>query len=296
MRITDYAGLRTIARNFEAGMFRRIMIVGSPGLSKTQTFSKTLEGRPHLVLKGRVSALGFYEELYAFRDQPIILDDTAEMLASHDVQELLRELTETTDEVRVSWRTQSQILEKKGLPRSFTTSSPVCVIANSLGSTGIWKSLNSRCHRWEVCFDWPEVIAEVRDRGWFDDEEVLAFAESKAMCEPDVRLLIKAKELKTIGFDDWTRLFEPNPPASKTSLLQVVAELVADPTLKYREDQVRSFVQKGYGSRATFFRQLKLLESLGNVPTPAPIPPRIEMVLPVDEKEVMPSQDHPAES
>ena len=139
-------------------------------------------------MRGRTTAISFYEELYDHCDMPIVLDDTAEMLLDTNVQEMLRDLTETTTTRRVSWRTQSKNLDEKGIPKSFVTRSPVCVLANKLGTGGVWPALNSRCHLWRVEFDWSELVAETRRLGWFGDEEILDFALNHARCQPDLRI------------------------------------------------------------------------------------------------------------
>jgi hypothetical protein len=216
LRITALKPLKTLCRSFAAGKLPAVMLVGPPGQYKTQSLLNALKKRRHLYLRGRVSALSLYEQLYQHRDELVILDDTAEMLKDRNVQEMLRDLTESTESRQVSWRTQSSILADKGLPTSFYTKSPLCVVANKLGTDGVWPALNSRCLRWEIGLSWAELIKQVRRDRWFHDEEILAFAEHEARCRADVRLLKKAKSLKDLNLIDWRALFgqkvEPTRP------------------------------------------------------------------------------------
>ena len=260
IKITKHKELRAVARNFAAGQMERVMVVGPPGQGKTETIKRALGRKGHLCLRGRTTAISFYEELYDHRDLPVVLDDTAEMLLDTNVQELLRDVTETTPARRVSWRTQSKNLEEKGIPRSFVTRSPVCVLANKLGTGGVWPALNSRCHRWRVEFDWKELVKETRRLGWFSDDEILSFALHHARCQPDLRLFQKAADLKRTKLGDWRRLFE----AETTDREVAVRKILTDDSLD-TAGQVRLFTEGGHGSRAKFFRQRGRLRSAGSV-------------------------------
>jgi hypothetical protein len=254
MRLTTTKELRKIARKFASGELERVMIVGPPGQGKTETIKRALGQKGYLCLRGRTTAMSFYEELHDHCDMPVVLDDTAEMLLDTNVQEMLRDLTETTRTRRVSWRTQSKHLEEKGIPKSFVTRSPVCVLANKLGTGGVWPALNSRCLRWRVEFEWPELVAETRRQGWFSDEEILEYALKFARCQPDLRFFEKAAALKKAKLADWRELFE----AEVTEPEKVIQAICSDPDLS-TEDKVRRFVAEGHGSRATYFRRVKKL-------------------------------------
>jgi len=199
--------LKKLGRNIATGKVPAVMVVGPPGQRKTQTLMEAIGKRPHLPLRGRLSALYLYEELYRHRDLLVVLDDTAEMLKDRNVQELLRDLSESTKTKRISWRTQSKILEEKGIPNSFVTTSHLCVVANVIGTGGVWPALKSRCMEVEVEFTWEELIEDVRRQMWFKDEEILTYAEKNARCRPDLRLLDKALNQKRIRLGDWRLVF-----------------------------------------------------------------------------------------
>jgi hypothetical protein len=217
LRITKMKDLKKLGRNIAAGKIPAVMVVGPPGQGKTQTLMEAIGKRPHLPRRGRLSALCLYEDLYRHRDQLVVLDDTAEMLKDRNVQELLRDLSESTKTKRISWRTQSKILEEKGIPNSFVTTSHLCVVANVIGTGGVWPALKSRCIVVDVEFTWEELIKQVRRIKWFEDEEILTYVEKNACCRPDLRLLKKAETQKQIGLCDWRRIFDAEaahlPPA-----------------------------------------------------------------------------------
>ena len=257
LKLTTAKELRKIARKFVSGELERVMIVGPPGQGKTETIRRALGQKGYLYLRGRTTAISFYEELYDHRDLPVLLDDTAEMLLDTNVQELLRDLTETTPARRVSWRTQSKSLEDKGIEKSFVTRSPVCVLANKLGTGGVWPALNSRCLRWRVEFDWSELVAETRRLRWFKDEEILDFALNHARCQPDLRLFQKAADLKRAKLGDWRELFE----VEVTDRDAEVRRILADDSLNTTA-QLQVYMDKGYGSRPTFYRERKKLRGV----------------------------------
>jgi hypothetical protein len=207
LRITRLKDLRKLGRKFAAGEIPAVMVVGPPGQGKTQTLLAAIGKRPHLPRRGRLSALSLYEDLYLHRDQLVVLDDTAEMLKDRNVQELLRDLSESTKSKQISWRTQSKILVDKGIPNSFVTTSHLCVVANVIGTGGVWPALKSRCMEVEVEFTWEELIEDVRRQMWFEDEEILTYAEMNARCRPDLRLLEKALNQKRIKLGDWRQVF-----------------------------------------------------------------------------------------
>ena len=207
VRINDPIALKKLCATIASGMAPAIMLVGPPGQGKTQALTSAIGERPHLYLRGRVSGPALYQRLYEHRDQLVVLDDTAEMLGDRQVQELLRDLSETTSSRVVSWSTQSPVPLGQKTPKSFVTKSPLCIIANEIGSDGVWSALKSRCHVIQVEFTWQELIREVRRSEWFKDEEILAFAEKNARCVPDLRLLIKAQDMKRLRLGDWRQLF-----------------------------------------------------------------------------------------
>ena len=193
IRINETKELKELCGKIAAGEVPAVMLVGPPGQGKTQTLTAAIGKRPHLPLRGRVSALSLYQNLYHHRDHLVLLDDTAEMLKDRQVQELLRDLCETTVPSLISWHTQSSILSEAKIPSSFLTESPLCVIANEIGRDGIWTALKSRCLVVEIEFTWQELIKEVRRTTWFGDEEILGYAEKNARCVADLRLLKKAE-------------------------------------------------------------------------------------------------------
>ena len=238
IQITTYSDLRKIAKSFVRGKLQPLLLVGPPGQSKTQTMERAFGKVKYLLLKGRTTPVCFVEKLYRHLDMPVVLDDTSEMLKNNEVQELLRELMENTPERKVFWDTQSPISVQKGLPKAFTTRSPVCVIANQIGQGGVWPALISRCVRFNVEFSWKEICREVRRIGWFSDKEILVYAENQATCQADVRKFNQAKMLKENNLQDWRQLFHATPVSlNRADMLvdKVFGLVAASPSLSRRD-------------------------------------------------------------
>ena len=236
LRITKIKDLKKLGRSIAAGKVPAVMVVGPPGQGKTKTLMEAIGKRPHLPRSGRLSALCLYEDLYRHRDQIVVLDDTAEMLKDRNVQELLRDLSESTKTKRISWRTQSKILEEKGIPNSFVTTSHLCVVANVIGTGGVWPALKSRCIVVEVEFTWEELIKQVRRIKWYEDKEILTYVETNACCRPDLRLLKKAETQKQIGLCDWRQMFDAEaahlPPAVDST--RIIDAILSSPGISLR--------------------------------------------------------------
>jgi len=252
--IRTFERLRAICRNFAGGKLPAVMLVGPPGQCKSETLRQELGERGYLTIRGKTSGVKLFEELYEYRGLPVLFDDTSPLFNNLDVQEMLRDLTETTALKKIYWRTQNKYLEERGLPNVFQTTSPVCVLANRHGSGGVWDALESRLHKWNVEFNWDELCNEVERVGWFKDKQILKYARIHATCTPDVRLLTKAKDrkgCKDVG--DWRHVFGVDP--GKRSAEDFVRELLRDRALK-TGDREQIFINEGLGSPATFHRIL----------------------------------------
>ena len=64
MRISKYGQLRRAASGFAKGTAKNLAIVGAPGVGKTETIVRLLRHSPHVIVRGRKSAIDFYVQLF----------------------------------------------------------------------------------------------------------------------------------------------------------------------------------------------------------------------------------------
>jgi hypothetical protein len=269
--LTTYDELRQTARKFVEGRIPLMVLVGSPGLGKTQVLEGAYSGLPYLKVDGKKAPLDLYVDLFRHLDQPVLLDDVDTLLDNKDGQVLIRQLTDTKPLRGVSWGTRTKILDTLSppVPRFFHTRSPVCVIANRWRSTGIFGAIESRATLFRFKPSWAEAYEYAGQ--WFDDQEVLDYVHAHlgVMTNPDLRLLRQAVTVRSLGLmsQDWRQLFD-----SCIAMDRVQAEVERLLSLKISNaERARLFTKGGFGDRATFYRRLAKRPT----PTPQALPQRI---------------------
>ena len=271
--VRTYAELDRYIHQFAAGKFGLLILVGGPGLQKTRKAHEIL-GPDVCWIESNATAFGIYCRLFEFRDQPVVIDDVDSLFGDRAAVRLLKCLCQTEERKVVAWQSYAKALEQEGIPRRFSTRSPVIIIAND------WRTLNANVRALEdrghlLLFEPSALEVHLRTAGWFQDQEVFDFvAENLHLIdEPSMRHYVIGQELKTAGFDWKSRLRERWQVDPKTVL---VAKLKADPSYATEQDRVRAFTEAGGGSRATYFNHAKKLQ-------PAGAPPKIVLKKPVPE-------------
>lgn len=273
--LATYEDLKSRAVSFAQAKLPLVVLIGNPGLGKTETFKDACEGSPFLHISGNKRPFDLYIDLHRNIDKPVILDDVEPLMGKDEGKVLIRQLTETVSLKTVAWGSQTRILDNLDppVPHSFLTRSPVCLVTNKWRSTGIMKAIESRA----VLFDFtPSWIEAYKYAGtWFHDQEVLDFVHSNlaVMRNPDLRLLVKAKMLRDAGLE-WQSLFDDcigaggGQSSERRKQAEVERLLALDLPM---EERVRLFEGGGFGERATFYRhKKKILQAKSQV-----IPPRI---------------------
>jgi hypothetical protein len=261
MRVTTYAELEEYARAFAAGHLNLLIVCGPPGVGKSQCV-RCLVGTAAWV-DGTATAFGIYLRAYEYRDRPIVLDDVDGLARDKAGVRLLKALCQTDPVKAVSWETDAKTLDRRGIPKRFTTTSRVAIIANQWRSTDLdTAALEDRGH----CLSFTPSPLEVhRQAGtWFWDQEVFdLIAEHLHLVEQhSLRTYILAAELKQAGLD-W------RGAALARCLAGVrlkVARLKADPAYVREEDRAHAFVMGGFGCRASYFNHARLLAPTTAVP------------------------------
>src|SRR5437867_223635 len=125
--ITTYEKLRSYLDAFAAGHLGLVILVGERGLAKSRTVRRLLSelGRDSCWIEGNTTPFGMYERLFRHRDHFVVIDDVDSLYADRSGVRLLKCLCQTEEEKTVAWHSDAKSLERRGIPREFTTTSRV---------------------------------------------------------------------------------------------------------------------------------------------------------------------------
>jgi hypothetical protein len=273
--------LEAYVRAFAAGHLHLLMLFGPPGVGKSRCVRQALPPRVGWI-SGQVTPLGIYLEAFAHRRQPLVLDDIDGLYADRSGIRLLKALCQTEATKTLSWHSATPILQRRGVPSQFTTTSRVALIGND------WKTLNADVaaleDRGHVLFFEPTALEVHRQAaGWFWDQEIFDFvaAHLHLIAHHSLRTYRRAWELKQAGLD-WRQAVLSR---FLTDSALVVARLKTDPAFASEAARVRAFVQAGAGCRATYFRLAKRLRPLAG-------PPKIPLILTTPPPDAVTLADH----
>jgi hypothetical protein len=262
LRIRTYAGLREYTQAFAAGHLNLLILCGPPGVGKSRGL-RTAVGSNVCWIDGNASVFGIYQETYVRRNQPIVLDDVDGLYRDRNGIRLLKTLCQTEPVKTLSWHTDAPTLEKRGIPRQFTTTSRMAVIANQ------WQTLNADVAALEdrghvLIFDPTALEIHRQASTWFWNQEIFDFVGRwlHLMKQPSLRTYVQAWELKTAVLDWQTGIL--GRCLAGTAL--EIARLKANLSYSSEEERARVFVHSGAGCRATYFNHAKKLQSPETIP------------------------------
>ena len=260
LKVTTYDEFAHFVHQFALGHYYLLMLIGDPGLAKSQTVQRAIGNRPHVYIETHATAFGMYRQLYAGRDQLTVIDDVDHLYSDRGSVRLLKSLCNTDKVKTLRWLSRHpDIGDSPGqIPREFTTTSRVCLIANQ------WRTLNANVLAIEdraIIVHFVPSVGEVhvKVREWFDDREVYDFIEDHLA---DVRQLsmrhyVKGEQLKKANPDKW-----------QEQLLTIMGiddqwrsfiRIVHDTQLASEAERVARFESEGLGDRATYYRWKKKL-------------------------------------
>lgn len=256
LRVATYAELERYAQGFAAGHLNLLILCGAPGLGKSQCLRNAL-GKRACWIDGNATAFGIYLEAYERRHEPIVLDDVDGLYRDRNGVRLLKALCQTEPLKSLSWQTDAQTLARRDIPRQFTTSSRVAIIANE------WHTLNADVAALEdrghfLLFEPNALEVHLRAADFFWDQAIFDFVADHLhlMSRPSLRTYVLAWELKRAGLD-WRQSVLGR---CLTGTALEVARLKANPSYATEEERVRAFVASGAGCRATYFNHVRKLQ------------------------------------
>jgi hypothetical protein len=253
---TDEAAMDRIASRFEIldemaaacirGDVRAMIVSGPPGvgksfgveaqLEKASLFDKLSDKKKqrYEVVKGAMTALGLYAQLYRFSDKGNILvfDDCDSVFGDELALNILKAALDSGKRRRICWNSDSRLLKDEGIPNSFEYKGSAIFITNlkfanvrSKKLQDHLEALESRCHFIDLTIDtMRDKMLRIRqvDRdangGLFKDyyfqknegDEILNFMEKniKRLRELSIRMALKIADLYKISPTKWEVLAE----------------------------------------------------------------------------------------
>jgi len=286
--IQTFEQLYAYARAFADGKLNLLVVVGEPGLSKSQTVWRALEDANATYRKfvGSVSAYMLYRELYWHRGELIVIDDVDDIWRERESRRILKALCQTDAIKEMEWSKANTVGiakrkkvkasddedyedEDDGLeddehaddtvPNRYTTTSRTCIIANDLGSFDA--NMRAIIDRGTLIrFKPTAAYIHAKAKEFFKDQEILDYVEQwlPMVKSPSLRQYVTALELKTAGLP-WKEALQETWDIPDEIL--AVHRLVHDKTLTDRE-RVQRYTAETGRSRADYFRQLQRVRSL----------------------------------
>jgi len=250
---TDEQAMNRIATRFEvldemsraciAGDIRAMIVSGPPGVGKSYGVERQMEKAStfdriagkrlrYEVVKGAMTALGLYAQLYKYSDKKnvLVFDDCDSIFMDDLALNILKAALDSGKNRKICWNSDSRLLRDEGIPNSFNFQGSAIFITNlkfeNLRSKKLQdhlEALQSRCHYLDLTInndrDKMLRIKQVhRDNNLFQDynfvngeaEEIMSFMwENRArLREISLRMCLKIADLVKISPNNWKMLTE----------------------------------------------------------------------------------------
>jgi hypothetical protein len=263
--IRTYTDLDAEVAAFFHEHYELLILIGKPGLGKTQAMLKYLAETPGIghLITGKATPLACYKECYDFIHRLLIFNDVEVLWNSDNGKTLMRALTEHQHEKTLQWLSSSKQLDH--YPTSFKTTSRAAFVMNRFVSSGdpFYAAIMDRGQL--LYFDPTPAEIHRYVAEWFHDQEVFDFIAQHL--HHVVGLSARAYNLtaqKKAARRDWKRFFKDRY-LNTTSKLWLVQKLVNDPKFKTTEDRVNEFIALEGGCKKTYYNYKAELEKSGQL-------------------------------
>lgn len=240
---TRFAILDEMSAACVNGKIRAMIVSGPPGVGKSygveaqmhkaSLFDNLIGNRiRYEVVKGAMTALGLYSQLYKFSDSKnvLIFDDCDSVFSDELSLNILKAALDSGKRRKICWNSDSSLLRREGIPDSFDFNGSAIFITNLKFSNVKSKklqdhleALQSRCHFLDLTIDnQRDKILRIKqvhrdaDGGLFkdyqfDDNESqvildFMFENQTKLREISMRMCLKIADLVKISPDNWRNL------------------------------------------------------------------------------------------
>lgn len=234
--------LEEMTEGAREGTVKAMIVSGPPGVGKSFGVEKVLEQASFFdrigqrkvryeVIKGAMSAIGLYVQLYKYSDpnSVLVFDDCDSILLDDVSLNILKAALDSSDKRTISWNTDSSVLRREGVPDRFDFKGSVVFITNlkfehirSAKLRDHLGALESRCHYLDLTMDTTrdkfirikQIVKDgMLDKYEFSDEqkkEVMDFVIDNAarLREVSLRTVLKVADLVKMKPNGWKRLAE----------------------------------------------------------------------------------------
>jgi excisionase family DNA binding protein len=207
--ITTYKELTEYTEAFAKKQIGFLLLVGSPGSGKSQQMKGHVKGKCTWI-DNHVTNLGLYCSVYEASGKPVVLDDVNHFLQNKIACSLIKALTQTDEVKCVSWESTAKALEDREVPRNYTTTSPVCLIANMWdASNADYVAIQDRSLPVAFYPSAETIHARVVELGWCKDREIVKFIADNlaSIPQPSMREYYLAGCYKRANMDWRKKLF-----------------------------------------------------------------------------------------
>jgi len=263
--IRTYEELDAEAAAFFSDHYDLMILIGRPGLGKTEAMNKYLALKPGIghLITGKTTPLGAYKECYDYRDHLLIFNDAEVLWSSDNGKTLMRALTEQRREKTLQWLSSTKQLGD--YPTSFTTTSRSAFVMNRFVSSGdpFYAAILDRGHL--LYFDPTPLEIHTYVAEWFHDQEVFDFIAQHL--HHVIGLSARAYNLtaqKKAAGRDWKRFFKGRY-CDDSSKLWLVQKLVNDPKYTTVDDRIQAFIALEGGCKKTYYNYKAELEKNGQL-------------------------------
>lgn len=238
-----------------------LVVVGRRGFGKSfNTIKKLTELKTNFVIvKGHITGLSFYKLLYENKDKTILIDDILNLLKNEDILSMLLGAMDYDNRL-VRWQSESPLA--RDLPSDFLFEGKIITLFNQIPETAseYIDAFKDRCFFIELDFDNTTILKMmyIMAKKKNIPLEVVDYLKERAresMKNLSLRLLDKFYALYNNG-DSWKELADSILEYDERE--DFVLELLKSG--KKVSEQVKLFVENGYGCRATYFIYKKKLK------------------------------------
>jgi hypothetical protein len=265
--LRTYAELAAEADAFFGDHYDELLVVGSPGIGKSETFRQRMRqntDRCHYI-EGNTKPLATYMECWRHLHKLVVFDDAEGLWRSDNGKHLMRQLTQHSVHKYVQWLSTAKELERNGIPNRFTTTSKCVFLMNRFVASDndhFYEAILDRGH--VFYFDPPALERHKYVATWFHDQEIHDYvgANLHLVNNLTARTYNLLDQKKRAGHD-WRHYFLDR--FCHDTVLQTVQGLENNDSYKSVEDRVKAFVDKGLGCRRTYFNYKDELTAAGQL-------------------------------